>query len=1181
VSRNALGIPLERRTGTSDLEIRILGPLEVVTGGGQPHLGGSKQRTVLGLLALHVGDGISRDWLVEALWPAGPPRHPLASLHAYVSNVRRLLAPSADAGEVIIRDGNRYCLAVAPETVDLVRFEALVRRADELAARRYTSGVASAYQAALSLARGPLLDGLDAPGLEVSRMRVNELQWRAVEGLREAQLDAGLHATLVPLLAVDVEEFPFRERLWCQFAVALYRSGRQADALDAIARLRRLLAEELGIDLSAEVRELEVAILRHDPDLIGPRPGGRESGVRQMGFLLPAVLDRACRRPVVGRSDVVETIRRAALPTSAGLAKGLALVGEAGSGKTTAVAKAMQTLSDTFLVLYGRGDDLPSTSFQPFAEAFGSATGHLAGPAGSLLTPRLKELLDHPPALDVRASADDNEPVLEARPPHREEVFDSVLRWFRLVSSEIPVALVLDDLHWASTDTLHLLRYLLAADSVRLFVLCTWRDPTSDDLADLSVDLAKSGGGTVSLTPLSPEDLEELAVRLVRSSSLEEPAALGRKIHRLTGGNAFFATEVLRMIDEGGAADVTATLTAVPPTVAGMVRQRVETLPAEAQELLRAAAAWGFEFDLDVIATASGLQLDEAHRAAIAAEHVRLLERQSGGGIRFRFVHMLTRAALYADVGGDAPKWHRRLAEALAAHRPRSGPVLRQLADHYAMAASIGCVDEALLANTAAGEDARTRGAYHEAIGYLRRAIDFLDQLPDRGDTNRARLLLTLGRCQRDSGGEDFRGTLLEAASFAEAEGDQETLIEAVLANNRGMFSIGGSADQQRLDMIDRALAGCRGDELQARLLALKALELVYGADLPTRRAVADAALEHARRAGDELTLVTVLTHRLIALPEPSAHAERLRDTNELAGLAEGSRDQGLRFWAAQRRFITALQQGDGPAADWALWTMQEMCDDLDRPTLRWVLQTHRSLRARISGQLDASEALARDALREARATAQPEAGAYYGTLMLYLRLDRGWLDGLPEAIDRSILAYPQYPIVRVQGALVRAAHGQVQEARRLVEPLLVGGLATLARGPNEFLEALVLLAHVAADHLPEFAPDLVDYLAPYSDQVAANGLTCVGSVAHALGILELRLGEFDSAADHLAAALDAHRRLDAPGLEAATLVAKARLTRAQGRNRRSADLLLKEASSRIDGLGYGALENQIQSLRF
>jgi DNA-binding SARP family transcriptional activator len=1175
MSHTALGFPLDRTTGTRDLDIRILGPLEVVTGGEHPRLGGSKQRTVLGLLALHVGDPISRDWLVEALWPAGPPRRPLASLHAYVSNVRGLLAPNANGGEVITRDADRYCLAVAPETVDLVRLESLIRRADELASRRHSSGVAAAYQAALNLVRGPLLDGLDAPGLEVSRIRVTELQWHAVEGLRAAQLDAGEHAKLVPLLTVDVEESPFRERLWCQFAIALYRSGRQADALDAIARLRRLLAEELGVDVSAEVRELEVAILRHDPDLVDPRSGARESG-RQMGFTLPALLDRARRRPVVGRSDVVEVVRRAALPTSSGLAKGLALVGEAGSGKTTAAAASAQTLSDTFLVLYGRGDDLPSAPFQPVAEALRSATAHLDGPAAAIIAPRLRELLNHPPASDSRAA---DEPVLEARPSHREEVFDSVLRWLRAVSSEVPVALVLDDLHWASTDTLHLLRYLLAADSGRLFVLCTWRDPSSDDLTDLSVDLAKSGGGVVSLAPLAPEALEELAVRLVRSSSLKEPAAVAREIHRLTGGNAFFATEVLRALDEGGAADVTATLTAVPPTVAGMVRQRVESLPADAQELLQAAATWGFEFDLDVIAAATGLQLEEAHRAAMAAEHVHLVERQSGSGIRFRFVHMLTRTALYADVGGDAPKWHRRLAEALAAHRPRVGSVLRQLADHYAMAATTGCVDEAVAANTAAGEDARTRGAYHEAIGYLRRAIGFLDQLPG-GDSYRARLLLTLGRCQRDSGGEDFRETLLEAASFAEAEGDQDTLIEAVLANNRGMFSVGGSADQQRLDMIDRALAGCTGDESRARLLALKALELVYGADLPTRRAVANAALEHARRAGDELTLATVLTHRLIALPEPSAHAERLRDTIELAGLAEGSRDQGLRFWAAQRRFITALQQGDGPAADWALWTMQEMCDDLERPTLRWVLQTHRSLRARISGQLDTAEALARDALREARATAQPEAGAYYGTLMLYLRLDRGWLDGLPEAIDRSILAYPQYPIVRVQGALVRAARGQVAEARRMVEPLLVGGVATLARGPNEFLEALVLLAHIAAEHLPEFAPELIDHLAPYSDQVAANGLTCVGSVAHALGMLELRLGEFERSNDHLAAAHAAHRRLDAPGLEAATLVARARLARAQGRRRRSADLLLNEAARRIDGLGYGGIENQIQSLR-
>ena len=242
------------------LEFRILGPLEVVAGGRARALGGSRQRTLLALLLTRANEAVSRDRLIDELWGAEPPRTAANALHYHVSQLRKALAPS----DAIVTQEPGYLIRVAPNELDLLRFEQLV---DE--ARRTPPEIAARLlRQALALWRGPALADLaNEPFAQAEILRLEELRLAALEHRFEADLALGRHGELVGELEALVREHPLRERLRGQLMRALYGAGRQAHALAAYRETRTLLVEELGIEPSAELQDLEKAILRQDPGL--------------------------------------------------------------------------------------------------------------------------------------------------------------------------------------------------------------------------------------------------------------------------------------------------------------------------------------------------------------------------------------------------------------------------------------------------------------------------------------------------------------------------------------------------------------------------------------------------------------------------------------------------------------------------------------------------------------------------------------------------------------------------------------------------------------------------------------------------------------------------------------------------------------------------------------------------
>jgi YVTN family beta-propeller protein len=244
------------------VEFRILGPLEVARDGEVLAIGQGKQRALIALLALRTGEVVSSDTLIDELWDGRAPATAQKSLQVYVSRLRKAL------GEGVIATRHPgYTLAVEPQQIDLFNFERLVAEARD----QPPSEAAATLRNALALWRGgALADVADQPFAQREIARLEELRLGAVEDRIEADLALGRHGQLVPELDALAEQHPYRERLRGQLMLAFYRTGRQADALSAYRDARSTLANELGLEPSLDLRELEQRILAQDTALSVP-----------------------------------------------------------------------------------------------------------------------------------------------------------------------------------------------------------------------------------------------------------------------------------------------------------------------------------------------------------------------------------------------------------------------------------------------------------------------------------------------------------------------------------------------------------------------------------------------------------------------------------------------------------------------------------------------------------------------------------------------------------------------------------------------------------------------------------------------------------------------------------------------------------------------------------------------
>jgi DNA-binding SARP family transcriptional activator len=251
------------------VNFRILGPLEVSSEGRPVVLGGPKQKALLCLLLLHANEVVSRDRLVDEVWAGTPPERAQKTLQVYVARLRKALG-----GEALKTRTPGYVLRVEEAALDLGRFERLVAQGKHALAAGEPVRAAVSFRAALAVWRGPALaDFVYEPFAQAEIARLEELRLSCIEDRIEADLAVGRHADLVGELEALTGCHPSRERLRAQLMLALYRAGRQAEALDVYRATRRLLAEELGIEPGVDLRSLQRAILNQDRGSLGARRG--------------------------------------------------------------------------------------------------------------------------------------------------------------------------------------------------------------------------------------------------------------------------------------------------------------------------------------------------------------------------------------------------------------------------------------------------------------------------------------------------------------------------------------------------------------------------------------------------------------------------------------------------------------------------------------------------------------------------------------------------------------------------------------------------------------------------------------------------------------------------------------------------------------------------------------------
>jgi predicted ATPase/DNA-binding SARP family transcriptional activator len=444
----------------------ILGPLEVV----DDHervvaLSARKQRVLLAILLLHPNEVVSSDRLVEDVWSGEPPATSEKGLQVHVSRLRRVLAAPAPPGKARLRTGGSgYQLVVAAGELDSERFEQLVQEANGLIGAGSFEPAVEKLGEALALWRGGALDDFEYEDFAQAEIaRLSELRIVALEQRVAAELELGRAELLVGELERLVREHPYRERLRGQLMLTLYRTGRQAEALRAYRDARRVLVDELGIEPSAELRELHDAILTQDASLtssaqLGRRPGEPVGGAGRAFPPAPARPGRTNLPPqarvLVGRARELSELRGLLLSDQKQI---VTIAGIGGSGKTRLAVAVAHALLDEFpggvfvVRLAGIGD--PASLLPMIAEAAG-VTGQSKLPLARVLATRLGS----EPTLLVL----DNFEQLVAGAAILSELVEGADELSALVTSQVPLRI--------ATERIVALGPLAEDDAVDLFV---------------------------------------------------------------------------------------------------------------------------------------------------------------------------------------------------------------------------------------------------------------------------------------------------------------------------------------------------------------------------------------------------------------------------------------------------------------------------------------------------------------------------------------------------------------------------------------------------------------------------------------------------------------------------------------------------------------------------------------
>ncbi len=1065
--------------------------------------------------------------MADRLWRGQPPPKAGVSLQTYVSNLRRSLEPARrprTPASVLVTAPPGYALRLPEDAVDAWRFEArvvLARGAPPQEARRLLTEALGWWQ-------GPAYaENADEEWAAPEVARLNQLHTEARELATAADLRLGRAPEAALAAEALVRANPLREEGWRLLALAQWACGRQGDALASLRRAAATVREELGCDPGPALVDLERAVLAQRLDVLRaavPDPGPTPP-------IAPAPLPGGL---FVGRDEEIRALEEAALARRE--AGGVALVtGEAGAGKTALLDRLAGRLRAAgWRVVVGHCSEADGA---PPAWAWVEALGTLARDVPPRRPHELAVLLR-----EAQRGPGEVSEVSDDATAGRFRMHRAFTAWLRDAARSAPLAVILEDLHRADSETLALLEAAAAVSDAPVLTVASYRPAeTGKHLGKTLAVLATRSPHRITLGGLRSRDVatvvDAVCGRPVDRTTVD---ALARR----TGGNPFYVLESARLLASEGAL---VAVSDVPQGVRDVLRRRLALLSPGTRGVLGLTAAAGLEADTALLLDASDQPDEEVLDALEAAVSADLLTEPAPG--RVRFVHALVRDTVYTDLAGvRRARLHARIAQSLRRHRPDD---LAALAHHFARSGTPANAPLAVDYALRAAELAERRYAHDIAVGLIQQAIEVQTATssdaaatPDPLIGLLVRLLGAQIRAGSTDAARHTRGRAVELAERA----DRDDLVAAVYAAwtepSPWRSRLEGFPDRVSLTRLERlASRPGLGTPTRARLLQVLTDEAA-AVDTPRAVKAAGEQLELARSCGEPRLLAAALMTSTKLLPHESQAGSREPLLAELRELAQAHDlpayrwvcEHGAGMAAAARNDAAGLRRHTDEGLELArryrmLWAQGVNC-------------TTGAMLEAVAGRFEAAAAAYAEAGELLQRVGARHAPGLHTLGMIVIRLAQGRLTELEPTV-RAVYDASGEP-TGVALALVLARLGRLDEAREVRCP--PEPVTDHLYGVELDFRAQLAVLHRDTDT----AAALVGHLLPIREQLAgaAGAAYATRPLAHALADLQRLLGEEQAAAENYALAERTAQAWGSAHLLAAARASAAGLAAARSRRR-------------------------------